>query len=138
MSNVYTRNRKPTGIEYFDVGTELYIELRRVTGNPNIFPKRTLYTDVVPLISLCRRMRNFIVVAQTRFPVNEEELRKRKEYIQLAIEAGEALMVQIQDAVWGIESVTPDRVEQTGRLLQQELGLLRGWKRNSKIQKNRK
>jgi hypothetical protein len=70
--------------------------------------------------------------------VNEEELRKRKEYIQLAIEAGEALMVQIQDAVWGIESVTPDRVEQTGRLLQQELGLLRGWKRNSKIQKNRK
>lgn len=47
MSNVYTRNRKPTGIEYFDVATELYIELRRVTGNPNIFPKRTLYTDIV-------------------------------------------------------------------------------------------
>ena len=138
MSNVYTRNRKPTGIEYFDVATQLYIELRRVTGNSNIFPKRCLYTDVLPMIDCFRRMRSNIVAAQTRFPVNAEELAKRREYIQLAIEAGEDLMIQIQDAVWAIDSVTPDRMEQTGRLLQQELGLLRGWKRNAKIQKNKK
>ena len=138
MSNVYTRYRKPTGIEYFDVATDLYIELRRVTGNPNIFPKRTLYTDVVPMLALFRKMRNYIAAAHSRFPTAEEQLNKRKEYIQLAIEAGEALHVFIQDCVWGIESVTPDRMEHAGDLLQQELGLLRGWKRNSKIQKNRK
>lgn len=138
MSNVYTRNRKPTGLEYFDKATEIYIALRRVTSNPNIFPKRSLYTDVVPILRLFDEMRMWIYKAQTRFPTDEENLRIRKEYIQRAIEAGEALHGRIQDTVWVIDSVTPDRVEQIGILLQQELGLLRGWKRNSKIQKNRK
>lgn len=136
MSNVYTRNRKPTGIEYFDVATELYIELRRVTGNNNIFPKRYLYTDIIPMLDLCHEMRSNTAKAYTRFPTDERSLVIRKEYIQRAIEAGEALMVQIQDAVYVVETVTPDRMERLGRLLQQELGLLRGFKRNSKIQKN--
>ena len=138
MSNVYTRNRKPTGKEYFDTAVELYVELRRVTGNPNIFPKRSLYTDVIPMLNLYHEMRDWIIRAQTRFPVDEQSLKIRREMIQRAIEAGEALMVKIQDTVWAVESVTPDRMEQTGRLLQQELGLLRGWKKNTKIQKNRK
>lgn len=138
MSNVYTRNRKATGIEYFDTATELYIALRRATSNPNIFPKRCLYTDVIPMLNTWHEMRGWIVRAQTRFPSDEQSLKVRKEMIQRAIEAGEALMVQIQDCVWAIESVTPDRMEQIGLLLQQELGLLRGWKRNNKIQKNRK
>lgn len=138
MSNVFTRNRKSTGIEYFDVATDLYIELRRVTGNPNIFPKRTLYSDVVPLILLFKRMRRYISAAHSRFPTSLAQLEKRKEYIQLAIDVGESLMIEIQDAVWGIESVTPDSMEQTGTLLKRELELLRGWKRNSKIQKDRR
>lgn len=138
MSNVYTRNRKPTGKEYFDTAIELYRELRRVTGNPAIFPKRSLYTDIIPILNLWHEMRDWIIRAQTRFPVDEQSLKVRKEMIQRAIEAGEALMVKIQDTIFAIDSVTPDRMEQTGRLLQKELGLLRGWKRNSKIQKNRK
>lgn len=138
MSNVFTRNRKPTGIEYFDVGTELWIELRRVTSNTNIFPKRTLYTDVVPMIHKFKRMRGYIAEAQSHFPTDEGQLKQRKEYIQLAIGAGEALLIDMQDAVWAIESVTPDRMEQAGSLLKRELELLRGWKKNSKIQKNRK
>lgn len=138
MSNVYVKNRKPTGLEYYDVGTELYIELRRVTGNPKIFPKRSLYTDVVPILHLYDEMRGWIYRAQTRFPTDEKNLEVRKEYIQRAIEAGETLHGRIQDTVWVIPTVTPDSVEQVGILLQQELGLLRGWKRNNKIQKNRK
>ena len=138
MSNVYTRFRSKTGIEYFDVGTDLLIELRRVTGNQKIFPKRTLYTDVVPILRLFDEMRKWIYAAQTRFPTDEKNLAIRKEYIQRAIEAGEELHGRIQDTVWAVETVTPDSMEQVGLLLQSELGLLRGWKRNSKIQKNRK
>ena len=138
MSNVYTRFRQKTGLEYFDVGTDLLIELRRVTGNQKIFPKRTLYTDVVPILRLFDEMRSWIYAAQTRFPTDEKNLEIRKEYIQKAIEAGEKLHGRIQDTVWAVETVTPDSMEQVGQLLQSELGLLRGWKRNSKIQKNRK
>lgn len=138
MSNVYTRFRQKTGLEYFDVGTDLLIELRRVTGNQKIFPKRTLYTDVVPILRLFDEMRAWMYAAQTRFPTDEKNLEIRKEYIQKAIEAGEKLHGRIQDTVWAVETVTPDSVEQVGQLLQSELGLLRGWKRNSKIQKNRK
>ncbi len=136
MSNVFSRNRKPTGLEYSDIRIDLLRELRRVTGNSNIFPKRTLYTDVVPLIKLFDEMSYYIDKAQTRFPVNESALKERKEYIQLSIEAGEALFRKLQDCVWAIESVTPDRVEQVGILLLKELNLLRGWKKNCKIQKN--
>ena len=138
MSNVYTRNRKPTGKEWADKRVDLLIELRRVTGNQNIFPKRTLYTDVVPLLNLFDRMSFYIDSAYTRFAVNEDELRRRKEYLQLAIEAGESLNRKLQDCVWAIETVTPERVEQAGLLLQQELSLLRGVKKNAKLQKNRK
>ncbi len=138
MSNVYTRNRKPTGLEYADNRVDLLRELRRVTGNYNIFPKRTLYTDVVPLLNLFDEMSYYIDKAETRFPVSDQELAVRKEYIQQAIEAGEALHRKLQDCVWAIETVTPAHVENVGILLQKELGLLRGWKRNSKIQRNRK
>jgi len=137
VSNVYTRNRQPTGREYYDVATDFYIELRRITGNTNIFPKRTLYTDVVPMINSYHEMRNYMTKAETRFPVDEYSLKVRKEYIQRAIEAGETLFTQLQDCVWAIESVTPDRVEQAGILLAQELKLLRGLKKNAKIQKSK-
>lgn len=135
MSNVYTRNRTATGKEYYDVATALYMELRRVTGNPEIFPKRTLYTDVVPMLNSWHEMRNNLTKAETRFPVDEYSLKVRKEYLQRAIEAGETLFTQMQDCVWAIDSVTPDRVEQFGLLLIQELKLLRGMKKNAKIQK---
>lgn len=138
MSNVYSRNRKETGLEYFDVGTELMIELRRVTRNQKVFPKRTFFTDVLPILKLFDEMRSYIYAAQSRFPTDEDSLKVRKEYIQRAIEAGEKLHGRVQDSVWAIETVTPDSVEKVGQLLQRELGLLRGWKRSSKIQKNRK
>ena len=133
MSNVYTRNRTTTGKEYYDIATAVYIELRRVTGNPKIFPKRTLYTDVLPMIQSFKEMRNYTTKAETRFPHDEYSLRVRKEYLQRAIEAGETLFTQMQDCVWVIDSVTPDRVEQFGRLLTQELKLLRGMKKSAKI-----
>ena len=135
MSNVYTRNRNATGKEYYDIATAIYVELRRLTGNPNIFPKRTLYTDVVPMINSWHEMRNNLTKAETRFPVDDYSLKVRKEYLQRAIEAGETLFTQMQDCVWVIESVTPDRVEQFGTLLIQELKLLRSLKKNAKIQK---
>lgn len=138
MSNVYTRNRKVTGYEYYDVCTELLIELRRVTCNSNIFPKRCLYTDVVPLIVLFKKMRSNIEEAYSRFPTDEHNLAIRKEYIQRAIDAGEDLNGMIQDIVYTIDTVTPERMEKTGQLLQQELGLLRGLKRNAKVQRNKK
>lgn len=137
MSNVYTRNRKVTGKEYYDIATDFYIELRRITGNPKIFPKRTLYTDVVPMINSYHEMRNYLTKAETRFPVDEYSLKMRKEYLQRAIEAGETLFTQLQDCVWAIESVTPDRVEQAGKLLMQELKLIRGLKKNAKIQQSK-
>lgn len=135
MSNVYTRNRNATGKEYYDIATAIYVELRRLTGNPNIFPKRTLYTDIVPMINSWHEMRNNLTKAETRFPVDDYSLKVRKEYLQRAIEAGETLFTQMQDCVWVIESVTPDRVEQFGTLLIQELKLLRSLKKNAKIQK---
>lgn len=137
MSNVYVKNRNATGKEYYDVATQLYCELRRMTSNPNIFPKRTLYTDVVPMINSFKEMRNWTTRAETRFPTDEYNLKVRKEYLQRAIEAGETLFTQMQDCVWTIDSVTPDRAEQFGQLLVKELKLLRGLKKNAKIQKSK-
>lgn len=137
MSNVYVRNRHATGDEYFDTATDLYCELKRITGNPEIFPKRALYTDIIPMLNSWHEMRKCMVKAKTRYPTDEENLKIRKEYIQRAIEAGEALFVQMQDCVWAIPSVTPDRVEQFGLLLVKELKLLRGMKKNAKLQKNK-
>ena len=137
MSNVYARNRTPTGDEYFDVATDLYLELRRVTGNPKIFPKRSLYTDVVPMLNMFREMRNYMTKARTRYPTDEENLKMRKEYLHRAIEAGQALNTQIQDAIWAIDTVTPENMEQVGRLLQSELSLLRSVRKNTKIQRSK-
>ena len=135
MSNVYTRNRNETGKEYYDIATQLYCELRRLTANPQIFPKRTLYTDVVPMINSFHEMRNNTTKAETRFPGTEYDLKMKKEYYQRAIEAGETLFTQMQDCVWVIDGVTPDRVEQFGKLLISELKLLRKLKKNAKIQR---
>ena len=89
------------------------------------------------MINSYHEMRNYLTKAETRFPVDEYSLKMRKEYLQRAIEAGETIFTQLQDCVWAIESVTPDRVEQAGKLLIQELKLIRGLKKNAKIQQSK-
>lgn len=138
MSNVYKRNHSETGLEYYDNCTDLYIELRRIVLDTKVFPKRTLYTDVVPILNTYAEMRDYIVKAQTRFPSDEANLTIRKEYIQRAIEAAHVLMTKIQDAIWGIETVDCDKMEHVGRLLQKEIKLLKSWKRSSRILTNKK
>lgn len=130
MSNVFARFHEPTGLEYFDNATELYIELRRVLRT---FPKRDLYTDVVPILKSWDRMRDNISKAQARFPNNEENLEARKEYIRLAIDNAKSLETKIQDAIWVVPSATPDQFEKVGIMLEKEIMLLKGWEKKSCI-----
>ena len=82
MSNVYKRNQSETGLEYYDNATTLYVELRKVLFNTNVFPKRTLYTDVVPMMQKYHEMRGYIVKAEKRFPNTQDNLDKRREEVR--------------------------------------------------------
>lgn len=137
MSNVFVSRRKETGKEYYDVASELWIELRRITGSPEIFPKRTLYTDIVPMIQTFKEMRKWLTKMETRYPTDEYSLKVRKEYLQRAIESAEDLFTQMQDSILAIPTVTPDRAEHFGQLLLHLINMLRKMKKNAKIEQEK-
>ena len=138
MSNVFKGKQEKTGLEYFDNCYDILAEMRRVLFNTKYFPKRYLYTDVVPIMKLYHRMRNNIVFANTIYPYDEDELKRKKDYIQIAIESCEAIIVAFQDAIMTMETLKPSNVLALGEMLIEEAKLLRGLKKNVKVLKNRK
>ncbi len=132
MSNVFRRNRKPTGQEFYDTMVTLTDKLTHFVMNDKNVPKSYRYVYAIPIIGLLHRLRTAITNANTTYPVNERLLEKRKDYWLDAICANEDIFQAIQ-ALLDVLPIDLDKLDEIGELLRKESALLRGLRKNAKI-----
>ena len=139
MSNVFSRFHKPTGIEYFDTGAALGVELYRVLTHEKIVPKSRRFIYTIPIFNIYQREWMWIGVAFDTYPAGNEAqalLAKKKRAFQKAIDANESIIRAIQQMVITHKEIDIDRLNNLGELLLKESNLLRKAKDASKIQQD--
>lgn len=133
MSNVFTRFRHPTGLEFWDNAVEIGKLLVRFAMNEKNIPKRYTFLFAHPLIAKYQEMRDAIVEANSVYPTNEHELMMRKDAQQRAICLNEEIIQRLQDTLEILPHIDADKLDELGERLPKESTLLRGWRNSSKI-----
>ena len=98
-----------------------------------VLPKKWRYAIGYPLIEKVDELVDNITYANSIFPTDEQELKKRKYYQTMAI----ANCYQVQNKIIRMEKcVATVKIEMLGKtmeLLEHEITLLKSWKKTSKI-----
>ena len=135
MSGIYRRDRKETGLEFWDTAVEIRKEVIRFLMNPNNVPKSYRFVFTFRIIGLTADLRDAITKANSTFPVNEHELQRRRDFQQDAINYNEAIIQNLQDMLDVLTNIDADKLDHIGDLLIRESALLRAWKKSSRIMK---
>ena len=135
MSGIYRRDRKETGLEFWDTAVEIRKEVIRFLMNPNNVPKSYRFVFTFRIIGLTADLRDAITKANSTFPVNEHELQRRRDFQQDAINYNEAIIQNLQDMIDVLTNIDADKLDHIGDLLIRESALLRAWKKSSRLMK---
>ena len=135
MSGIYRRDRKKTGLEFWDTAVEIRKEVIRFLMNPNNVPKSYRFVFTFRIIGLTADLRDAITKANSTFPVNEHELPRRRDFQQDAINYNEAIIQNLQDMLDVLTNIDADKLDHIGDLLIRESALLRAWKKSSRLMK---
>ena len=135
MSGIYRRDRKKTGLEFWDTAVEIRKEVIRFLMDPNNVPKSYRFVFTFRIIGLTADLRDAITKANSTFPVNEHELQRRRDFQQDAINYNEAIIQNLQDMLDVLTNIDADKLDHIGDLLIRESALLRAWKKSSRLMK---
>ena len=133
MSGVFKRNRTETKIQFYVNALDLQKEFTEFVMREKVLPKKWRYAIGYPLIEKVDELVDNITYANSIFPTDEQELKKRKYYQTMAI----ANCYQVQNKIIRMEKcVATVKIEMLGKtmeLLEHEITLLKSWKKTSKI-----
>lgn len=132
MSNVFAREHKPTGKEYYDLALRLRTRVYLFVMNEKNVPLRHRRYHADPVIAQLVRLRRGIVDGQTIYPTNAAELQQKRDAIQQAINACENIIQALQETVVTFY-VDVEKMVDISNMLIQESALLRKWKKNAAI-----
>ena len=141
MSNVFRRFHEPTGVEFWDNLVEVEKLLTRFLMNDKNVPKSYRYIYTIPILERLGREWDWIVKAQSIFPGGEranEMLNQKKDALQNAIAANEAIIQALQRMVFILQHIDLDKMDELGKRLIRESAMLRSAKKNCRIQNNSK
>ena len=132
MSNVLSRHRSLSELEFWKNATEIRADITRYMMNEKKVPKRYKFVFAYPGIEYARQLMEEITAANTIYPTTEAELTKRREHQTAAIIACEKINQHMQ---WMIETLqlSVNDFEGFCMKLYKEIALLKGWRKESKI-----
>ena len=157
MSNLKARLVKPTGLEFYDVAVRIntavwdFVKFEfknkaskdagdarpNSTKGTSTIPTRYWQTHAVPLIEAARDMMHEITMANSLFPVmNDDDYRRRIAHQQNAIGHNAWIATLLRLTLNDIPTIDANKVETMLALTKQENKLLRAWK-NSTKQRNK-
>ena len=157
MSNLKARLVKPTGLEFYDMGIaintavwnfvkhEFKNKASKDAGDPRpnsekstgSIPTRYWQTHAVPLMDAARSLMEEITLANSNYPVtNDEALKDRIQHQQNAIGHNAWIATLLRLTLNDIPGISANKVETILALTKQENKLLRAWKSASRKQNN--
>lgn len=136
MSNVFAKYHTPTGNEFYDKALYIKRELTRLVMNEKVMPKRYRFVYSIPIINKVTELLGWITAEITLYPTSEALVEKKKEIWYKALICNEQIIQMIQDMIFVLPTVIPEKFEQVGEALIEESKILRECRKNTKLQKS--
>ena len=135
MSSVFRRNRAETKIQFYVNALNLQVEISKYVMREKVLPKKWRYGIGYPLIAKVDELVDNITYANSIYVTknNPQDMKIREHYQTLAI----ANCFQIQNKLVRMEKcVETVKIEQMDKIiefLENEINLLKSWKKSNKI-----
>jgi len=133
MSEVLSRHRNVSDLEFWKTGTEIRAELTRYLMNEKKVPKRWRPIFTFPGVEYGIKLMAEITAANSIYPTTEAELQQRRAHQNEAIVACEQILQHLQ---WLIETLQLS-IKDTESLcvkIFKEVNLIKGWRKQNKVQ----
>jgi len=132
MSNVLSRHRSLSELEFYKTGTEIRAEFTRYLMNEKNIPKRWRPVFTFPGIGYTLKLMEEITAANTIYPTTEAELNQRRAHQNEAIVACEQILQHIQYAAETLPiSIKP--LENLCEKIFKEINLIKGWRQKNRV-----
>jgi len=133
MSTVYERNRSLSELQWIMTARKIRIEIDQIAHSEKVIPKSWRFTHAVRLCDIAADLVHHTRAAYDRYPSSALALRERKHFVQLAIDDCYYLVDDLQNLKDVGLPINLNRFERIAELLDQEIGLLKGLKRNARL-----
>jgi hypothetical protein len=133
MSNVLLRNRSVSDLEFFKNGIEIRKDFVRYLMSEKHVPKRWRPVFTFPGINLAIKMMEEITAANTIYPTNEDEMKRRRYHQENAIIACEQIIQHIQWMNDTLDGVSLNDFKVLGEKIIKEVTLLKAWRKKNKV-----
>ena len=133
MSGVFARNRTETELQFRVNAVALQIEISQYVMREKVLPKKWRYAIGYPLISKVDELVDNIIFANSIYPTDETELKRRKDYQTLAIANCYQIQNKLIRMLQCVETTKVKQIESIIEKLSHEKDLLIAWRKNSKI-----
>ena len=132
MSNVYARKREITELAFYVSGQQLQRDITKFVMNEKAIPKKYRLLLGLDIIKKTDELMDNIIAANSIYPTTAEELKMRTAYQTRAINNCFQLQNRLIRLVYCI-NVEKRRIAPIAEILRKEIGLLKNWKKASKL-----
>jgi len=137
MSNVLSRHRSTSDLEFYKNAVEIRAELTRYFMSEKKVPKRWRFVFAMPGVDLARKLVEEIIAANTIYPTTEEEVTQRRNHQNEAIIACEQIIQHLQ---W-LADTLPVSIRDFDKVVEKinkEVALLKNWRKQNKVLSHKK
>jgi hypothetical protein len=133
MSNVVSRKRSLSELEFWKNAMEIRANFARYLMNEKHVPKRWRPVFTFPGIDYARRLMEEITASNTIYPTTDAELSQRRAHQNEAIVACELMIQHIQFMIDTLDGVSVSDFKELGEMIFKEEALIKAWRKQNKI-----
>ena len=133
MSNVLSRKRSLSELEFWKNATEIRAAFVKYLMNEKHVPKRWRPVFTFPGVEYALKLMEEITAANTIYPTTEEEVAQRRAHQNEAIVACELIVMHIQFMIDTLDGVSVSDFEHLGEMVFKEVALLKAWRKQNKV-----
>ena len=133
MSNVYKSEREITTLQFYVSALELQVEITQYIMREKTLPKKWRNAIGYDIVKKADLLLDFIVLANSIYPTNFKELILRKILQTMAIATCYRIQNKLILAEKCVQTVKIKYITKIIENLTEEIKLLKGWKKTTKI-----
>ena len=136
MSNVLSRFRRESNLEFYTTARKMRGALTRWAMNHKNIPKHFRSVLVIPLLCICDDLMNNITAANSVYPTNEHEMQIRRDHQNAALGNCEQIWQQLQhidDVMFEANALDLNKLAPMLEMIVRESGLIKSWRKANKI-----
>ena len=133
MSGVYERNRSMSELQWVMTARKIRVEIDQIAHSEKVVPKSWRFTHAVPLCKAAKNLVHHTRRAYNRYPSTAKNVRKRKKFLKKVIDDCYDLVDDLQELKDAGLPVNLNRLKKVADMLEEEIGLLKGLKKNTKL-----